>query len=162
MPYNLRRPTNSAYMLPEESQVFDALRAFDFEPERTSVCDFCPTHVLSQAYLEYMDRGGFAEILTPTLFGVALRRVFDIDPERKTRRTYQGKNVPGYMHVRGPGAIVSHDRRGNPRLYARPKAPAAEAATEILLQPAGLGVATEAFESRLAAARAAAANGDGE
>lgn len=148
MAYPLRHRSSSEYMTPEECNVFDALKGYCFEPEDTSLCDFCPTHVLYQTYLDFMDAGGFAEILNSTQFGVALRRVFDIAPERKTRRTYRGRNSVGYYHVRGPESIVTREGRGNPNLYARSKTAAA------VQTPSP---AADDFEQRRAAARAAAA-----
>lgn len=147
MPYPLRRNqrTNSEYMTPEESQLWEALRHFCFEPEQTSITDFCPTDVLYQTYRAFMVQGGFAEILNQTEFGVALRRVFDIEPERKTRRICQGVHTWGYYHVRGPGSVVTHNGPGNPRLqHARPQT------------TANVPPAPDTFNDRLAAARAAA------
>jgi hypothetical protein len=151
MPYPLKQLSRSEYTAPEEGHVLDALKAYCFEPEDTGICDFVPTHVLYQTYLDFMDAGGFAEILNAQQFGVALRRVFDIAPERKTRRTYQGWNTWGYYHVRGPGSIVTRAGRGNPNLYARPKTAAPVQAP---------GPDAPSFEARRAAARAAAAEED--
>lgn len=130
MGYCIRHAGKSDRMTPEEESVFEALHGFTFLMEDTKPTDFTPTDTLYEMYKRYAQRSNFATgRFAPTLnvkeFGVALRRVFDLDASRKTRRTCRGRNVWGYVHVRGPGSIVSHDSRGRPRRAQSAAAPAA-------------------------------------
>lgn len=120
MGYCIRHAGKTDRMTPEEEQVFDALHRFTFIIEDTTPCDFAPTNVLYEIYQRYArrsdySRGESAAVLNEREFGVALRRVFDLDAGRKTRRTHRGRHTWGYIHVRGPGSIVSHDSRGRPK-----------------------------------------------
>lgn len=129
MGYRIQSALKSDLMTPAEIEVFEALSAYTFDVEKTVMTDFTPTSVLYEAYrtkARTFDRtyGGSATILNAQQFGVALRRVFDIDPGRKAQRRYQGRAAWGYSHVRGPGSCVSRANPGNPN-FQRPHASAA-------------------------------------
>lgn len=70
---------------------------------------------LYQEYLNYILRyewsepaGEIPDRLTPTQFGAALRRVFDMGGERdrKTHKRVNGKQVWGYWGVKGPRSLT--------------------------------------------------------
>jgi hypothetical protein len=107
-------------LLPEEQQVIKALRHYCFDLERTTCRDFTPTFVLYEAYrklrAEYIDSADAPDLLNPTQFGIALRRVFEIDAERKAHRRYQGKMRWGYLGVKGPDSAIVQRGPGNPWL----------------------------------------------
>jgi len=103
-------------LLPEEYQVMRALRDYSFN---ASSRDFTPTHVLYEAYLELNQQyiGGIdsPQRLNATQFGIIVRKVFEIEPERKTKRWYKGHRVYGYLGVKGPDSIIlEHEGPGRP------------------------------------------------
>lgn len=123
MSYPLRQPKGrSEWPLPEEQQVFEALKLYCFDPEKAGFTDFTPTRVLYETYLAYHAQfdyvGGedFPDRLTETEFGVAVRRVFHLEdvPDRWVRRRVNGRVCKGYLYVRGPGSIVAQTGPGNP------------------------------------------------
>lgn len=124
MKYQLQKSGKPAdYLLPEEQQVCEALKAFTFDPERTSVNDFTPTRMLFDAYLRFISQTGNGpdapEVLNPKQFGAALRRAFNLSGDRHTRRRIEGRLTMGYLHVRGPGSVIAHFGPGNPNLMRR-------------------------------------------
>lgn len=117
MAYPLSRRATTGTMRPEETIVLRALNEFCFEPSMCGPQDFVPTQVLYAKYRDYAKGRPDCPphlILNIQGFGAALRRVFDLDPARKTRRSYQGKQLPGYLYVQGPGAIKARDAEGRP------------------------------------------------
>ena len=120
MPYLIRQAVRSDYMSPEEEHVFDALKQWSFEPSKATVLDFVPTRVLFELYRAYVSQfdytaSGEVSVLNATQFGVALRRVFDISPDRRTKCVYAGRREVGYRFVKGPGSIVTQSTRGRPK-----------------------------------------------
>lgn len=104
-------------MTPEEAQVYESLAPhYCFDLEQVGLCEVTPTNVLYEYYLKHL-RESFADpgsALNPTQFGVALRRVFDVDPDRRVRLRIEGKREWGYRHVRGPHSVRMNENRGNP------------------------------------------------
>lgn len=124
MKYQLQRKGKPAECwLPEEQQVFEALRAFTFDPERTRITDFTPTRVMYETYRQFVDstpdRPDAPEVLNLKQFGAALNRVFRLDDSRWSRRHVGGRRVNGYIFVRGPGSVIAHAGPGNPNLMRR-------------------------------------------
>jgi hypothetical protein len=122
MCYRIQNRLKGPELTPEEQHVMKALRDYQFDPALTTHRDFCPASVLFETYRQFVRQSGLTDVLSDRQFGVALRRAFKIDAGRKTRRTYQGRNVNGYCFVSGPESIVSHDGRGNPELKSRKRA----------------------------------------
>jgi hypothetical protein len=104
----------------EEGLVFDALRGWSFDPSKATILDFVPTRILFELYRAHAREFDYtaseeAVILNATQFGVALRRVFDISGDRRTRCLYAGRREVGYRFVKGPGSIVTQLNRGRPK-----------------------------------------------
>lgn len=116
MPYRLSSQGKSDWPTEEEEQVLTALRAYVFDADQTTPQDFTAASVLYDKYRAFAAGViGSPPILSRQQFGVALRRVFHLDPERKTQRRINGRPVAGYAGVRGPGSVVTQLGPGNPK-----------------------------------------------
>lgn len=114
MAYNLSRRATTNTMAPEEAIVQRALNEYCFEPSMLSADDFIPTKMLYARYRQYAkDRPDCPPhlMLNAQGFGVALRRVFDLDDGRKIK-TRAGW---GYRFVQGPGSLKLRHKTGRRR-----------------------------------------------
>jgi hypothetical protein len=103
VPYQTRNKASSLddfKYAPEELDIREALKAYDWDLRYNSVDDFVPTRVLYQAYSAFTENWK-KPTLNPTQFGCALRRAFGLDPDRKSRRRVGGgPPINGYTFVK--------------------------------------------------------------
>lgn len=122
--YQLSNRFRSEWPTPEEEMVLTALKHYCFDRDKTTVQDFTPTIALYEAYRKYandfdLGTNDCPELLNPTQFGVALRRVFHLDPQDKVQRRINGRRVAGYVGVTGPESVRVYTSPGNPKLRRR-------------------------------------------
>lgn len=103
MPYQMQNKTekfSDFTLTPEELDVRDALKVYEWNEDCSTPDDFVPTRVLYGVYAAYIEQWG-KHALTPTQFGCALRRAFGLDPGRKARRRIGGgPAINGYTFVK--------------------------------------------------------------
>jgi hypothetical protein len=121
MPYNLRRKSkHPSRLTPEEDDVQTALAFYTDEEGKADLRDFVPTRILWETYEAWINQ--FVRTpedpatLTRRQFGAALARVFPEleDRSRRVKRTYEGRVEWGYVGLKGPRSIRSHEHSGRP------------------------------------------------
>lgn len=102
MAYPIRNKLKPSHrLLPEEWAVMDALARYDWDTGKPE--DFVPMSVIYGDYLRCVPN----RPLTPTQFGVALRRVFGLRPDQSSRRRVEKKLCTGIAFAkRGDRSVV--------------------------------------------------------
>lgn len=114
MPYPTQSRLKPSRLMAEEVLVREALAGYNFEPSDTDFEDFAPILMLYQVYRKHVAACDKPP-LTVQQFGVALRRAFGIDNDRKFRRRVNGPAVNGIAFVRGPGCVRTYVNPGRPK-----------------------------------------------
>lgn len=95
---------NDGFLSATERRLFDALEGYAFHMQPT---DFVPTRELYKAYVKSMQAmPGPADWLGMMEFETSLRHVFGLPGAWKVRRTIDGRQLSGYLFIRGPGSFT--------------------------------------------------------
>lgn len=114
-----RRVKPRSYLCPEEVEVMETLSPYSDDPRKAKPTDFVPLETLYRLYLDrvmgYTDSAGDLEVLSLSKFGAAVRRVFPyLEDQKRVLRTINGKQIGGFIGLKGPGSIAVPAGPGRP------------------------------------------------
>lgn len=115
MAYHVRNKLKpQGRLTPEEAVVMEALSGYNWDMAENPPESFVPMSVIYDDYLRYArDEQVDPPPLTPTQFGIALRRVFGLSPDQKSRRRLDERLCTG----------ICYARRGERVIKPKPAAP---------------------------------------